>query len=391
MPPIDSASNFEVAGIEVDVAADNADAARHRGLARRRSARAGEGSVGAAPPAGRSARRPTCPNRCSNSIVSGIVIEQEQIGPKRYIARLGRAVRPRAHRPDARRLRALVRRSAPMLVIPVDDHRLDAATVFESRTEWQTRLGAVPHRRQPDRLCPRRSARASIRCCSTPAQTRRRGRGWWRMLLDQYGAADVIVPEVAAQARSIRAARRSASSPRATAPTASCSAASRCASTNSGAIPQHARRGRPADRRRSTPARSNAGLLAPIRPCVIERARDRRRDRRADRGGRRPARRRAAAAPIPVGAAAPFNDPGRDARRRLRSARPRSSVSRHPRRHLGADHQPRARRHLGDAGDLRRRRRRAARGAAGAGLDGPGDRAATIRISRSPASGSAGR
>ena len=28
------------------------------------------------------------------------------------------------------------------------------------------------------------------------AQTRRPGRGWWRMLLDQYGAADIVVPEV---------------------------------------------------------------------------------------------------------------------------------------------------------------------------------------------------
>ena len=28
------------------------------------------------------------------------------------------------------------------------------------------------------------------------AQISRPGRGWWRMLLDQYGAADVVVPEV---------------------------------------------------------------------------------------------------------------------------------------------------------------------------------------------------
>ena len=27
-------------------------------------------------------------------------------------------------------------------------------------------------------------------------QARRRGRGWWRMILDQYGAADIVVPEV---------------------------------------------------------------------------------------------------------------------------------------------------------------------------------------------------
>ena len=49
------------------------------------------------------AQAPTLPDSVLNGIVSGIIIEQEQIGPTRYIAAPRRAVRPRPHRPDARR------------------------------------------------------------------------------------------------------------------------------------------------------------------------------------------------------------------------------------------------------------------------------------------------
>jgi len=87
-----------------------------------------------------------------------------------------------------------VRRSAPMLVIPV---MLTGSSFqsFESRNEWQRawarfRTGTSP----VDYVRPTGSGIDPLLLNVT--QTRRPGRGWWRMLLDQYGAADVVVPEV---------------------------------------------------------------------------------------------------------------------------------------------------------------------------------------------------
>ena len=81
------------------------------------------------------AQAPTCRNRCSSGIVSGIVIEQEQIGPTRYIARLG-VLFDRARTGQMLGVQGLARRSAPMLVIPVM-RTGSAAYSFEYRNEWQ--------------------------------------------------------------------------------------------------------------------------------------------------------------------------------------------------------------------------------------------------------------
>ena len=81
--PVDSGGAFEVGGIDVDVTAKTADTARLGGwrIAQRRgwellSKRLGGkgGSLG---------------DGALDGIVSGIVVENEQIGPTRYIARLG--------------------------------------------------------------------------------------------------------------------------------------------------------------------------------------------------------------------------------------------------------------------------------------------------------------
>jgi len=54
-----------------------------------------------------------------NSIVSGIVIDNEQIGPNRYIARLG-VLFDRARTGQMLGVSGDIQRSAPMLVIPVN-------------------------------------------------------------------------------------------------------------------------------------------------------------------------------------------------------------------------------------------------------------------------------
>ena len=189
--PIDSTSSFEVTGVEVDVFADNADAARIEGW--RRAQGQGWKMLWARTNNRPLSEAPNLSESVLSSIVSGIVIEQEQIGPRRYIARLG-VLFDRARTGEMLGVPGLVRRSAALLVIPV---MITGGTGYsmEFRTEWQHAWA---------RFRTANSAIDYVRVAGTGAdplllnatQTGRRSRGWWRVLLDQYGAADVLVPEV---------------------------------------------------------------------------------------------------------------------------------------------------------------------------------------------------
>jgi hypothetical protein len=191
VPPIDSASTFEIGGIEVDVTADNGDKAREEGW--RQAQQKGWKALWAKTNGRPAEQAPGLTDAALNGLVAGIVVEQEQIGPKRYIATLG-ILFDRARTGQLLGVSGSVRRSAPMLVIPV---MLTGSSFqsFESRNEWQRawarfRTGSSP----VDYVRPTGSGIDPLLLNVT--QTRRPGRGWWRMLLDQYGAADVIVPEV---------------------------------------------------------------------------------------------------------------------------------------------------------------------------------------------------
>lgn len=192
VPPIDSTSTLEVTGIDVDVSAESSAKARLEGW--RRAQSRGWKALWSKTTGRPQSQAPNLSDSVLNSIVSSIVIESEQIGPTRYIARLGILF-------DRARAGQLlgggdgpVSRSAPMLVIPVLQTG-GAHYSFEFRNEWQ---------RAWARYRTGGSAIDYIRPVGTGAdplllnlaQARRPGRGWWRMLLDQYGAADVIVPEV---------------------------------------------------------------------------------------------------------------------------------------------------------------------------------------------------
>ena len=81
--PVDSGGAYEVSGIAVDISAKTAEAARLGGwrLAQRKawvqlSKRLGGGGG-------------LVSDGTLDSLVSGIVVENEQIGPQRYIAKLG--------------------------------------------------------------------------------------------------------------------------------------------------------------------------------------------------------------------------------------------------------------------------------------------------------------
>ncbi|HEX8666946.1 MAG TPA: heavy-metal-associated domain-containing protein [Allosphingosinicella sp.] len=191
VPPIDSASTFEITGIEVDVTAANADKAREEGW--RQAQEKGWKALWAKTNGRPLTEAPGLPDSTLNGMVSGIIVEQEQIGPRRYIATLG-ILFDRARTGQLLGVSGPVTRSAPMLVIPVMQTGSSFQS-FESRNEWQKawarfRTGSSP----VDYV--RTSGSGIDPLLLNVMQTRRPGRGWWRILLDQYGAADVIVPEV---------------------------------------------------------------------------------------------------------------------------------------------------------------------------------------------------
>jgi hypothetical protein len=187
VPPISSESDFAVPGVKVDVSGDSGAQARDAAwrLAQRKGWRMlwQKMNPGTAVPAlGDSALQ---------GMVSGIVVEKEQIGPNRYIASLG-VLFDRARTGQLLGVRASAVRSPPLLVLPIIWNG-GTARVFEDRTEWQkawarfrTGDSAIDYVRAigsgPDPLL------------LNAGQAGRRGRLWWRLLLDQYGAADVIIP-----------------------------------------------------------------------------------------------------------------------------------------------------------------------------------------------------
>ena len=188
---IDSSSSYEVTGIAVDVAGRTAEAARLGGWreAQRRGWKMLWARAHGVPPAS----APGLPDSTLDAIVAGIVVEDESIGPTRYVARLG-VLFDRARTGQMLGVQGQAARSAPMLVIPVMWSG-GAPQTFEARTEWQKawarfRAGASP----VDYVRPVGSGVDPL--LLNVAQSRRRGRGWWRMLLDQYGAADIVIPEV---------------------------------------------------------------------------------------------------------------------------------------------------------------------------------------------------
>lgn len=191
IPPIDSTSNFEQLGVEVDVSAPTAERARVEGW--RRARREGWRMLWARTTGRPIAQAPNLSESVLNAIVSGIIIEHEQIGPTRYIARLG-VLFDRARTGQMLGVEGLTRRSAPVLVIPVMRTGSTGYT-FEMRNEWQRAWAQFRTANTPIDYV-RTSGNGVDPLLLNLAQARRRGRGWWRMILDQYGAADIVIAEV---------------------------------------------------------------------------------------------------------------------------------------------------------------------------------------------------
>ena len=189
--PIDSSGTLEITGIKVDVAGKDAASARYAGwrIAQREGFRALWAKTNNRP----ISQAPNLADPTLDGLVSSIVVEQEQIGPNRYIATLG-VLFDRARAGELLGVAGEVRRSAPMLLIPVMTSGATATSV-ELRNSWQRAWAQFRTSQSPIDYV-RVSGLGVDPLLVNAAQTRRPGRGWWRNVLDLYGAANILVAEV---------------------------------------------------------------------------------------------------------------------------------------------------------------------------------------------------
>ncbi|MES2120853.1 MAG: heavy-metal-associated domain-containing protein [Pseudomonadota bacterium] len=193
--PLDSSGTLEISGIHVDVGGADAQSARYAGwrIAQREGFKALWAKTHNAP----ISQAPNLPDGTLDQIVSSINVEREQIGPNRYIADLG-ILFDRARAAEFLGIEGgEVRRSQPMLLIPITVSGGTATTV-ELRNAWQKAWAEFRTTQSPIDYV-RVSGMAADPMLVNAAQTMRPGRGWWRNLIDMYGAADILVAEVQLQ------------------------------------------------------------------------------------------------------------------------------------------------------------------------------------------------
>lgn len=179
--PMARSTDIEVSGIEVNTTGKNGQDAREAGWRE------------AYKKAWAQLKGPAMPDSQIESMVSAVVIEREQIGPRRYVAKLTITFdRGQAGRFVGGGEGAIAAHSAPMLVVPLL-YSGGVAQVYEVRSPWQRawaefRAGTSPI----DYVRPVGGGQDSL--LVTAGQTNRRSRAWWRNVLDVFGASDVIVP-----------------------------------------------------------------------------------------------------------------------------------------------------------------------------------------------------
>ena len=173
-----ASGDIQVGGIEVDVTAKSAEEAREEGW--REAMKLAWKKIGG----------PAIPDAQIYSMVSSVVIEHEQLGPSRYIARLG-VVFDRARAGGLLGRGGDVEHSAPLLLVPVTFSG-GAQTVYEVRNPWQRAWAEYqPGASRIDYVRPTGAGGDSL--LLTAGQITRRSRTWWRTVLDQFGASDVLI------------------------------------------------------------------------------------------------------------------------------------------------------------------------------------------------------
>jgi hypothetical protein len=193
--PLDSSNTLEITGIHVDVGGPDGQTARYTGwrIAQRQGFKALWAKMHHAP----ISQAPNLPDGTLDQIVSSINVESEEIGPHRYIADLGVLF----DRARAAQLLGVeggqTERSVPMLLIPVTVSA-GTATSVELRNAWQRAWAQFRTSQSPIDYV-RVSGMGPDPLLINASQAGRPGRGWWRNLLDMYGAADILVAEVQLQ------------------------------------------------------------------------------------------------------------------------------------------------------------------------------------------------
>ena len=178
--PVASTGDIEIDGIDVNTTGKTAVEARRNGW--REAAKLAWAKTGG----------PQLSDGQIEGLISSVVVEHEQIGPRRYIARLGVIFdRTRAGQfisPGG----AVGPRSQPLLTIPVL-YSGGTAQVFEVRGAWQAAWAQFHAGASAvDYIRPNGGGGDSL--LLTAGQVSRRSRSWWRNILDQFGASDVIMP-----------------------------------------------------------------------------------------------------------------------------------------------------------------------------------------------------
>lgn len=193
--PLDTSNTLEIGGIHVDASGADPQAARYAGW--RMAQREGFKALWAKMHNADAGQAPGLPDGTLDQIVSSINVESEQIGPNRYIATLGVQFDRGRASPFLGVAGGAVSRSVPMLLIPVIV-TAGTATSVELRNAWQ-RAWAQMRTSQSAIDYVRVSGMGGDPLLINAAQTSRPGRGWWRNLIEMYGAADILVAEVQLQ------------------------------------------------------------------------------------------------------------------------------------------------------------------------------------------------
>ncbi|SFF83869.1 hypothetical protein SAMN05518801_102110 [Novosphingobium sp. CF614] len=178
--PLANSEDIQVNGIEVDVSGKSGAEARI------------EGWKLAEQQAWKKLGGPDMPAESIDAMVSSVVIEREQVGPHRYIGRLGVIFDKSKAGQYVGSSAGTGPRSVPMLVIPVL-YSAGVGQVFEVRGPWQRAWAEFQAAASPvDYVRPVGAGGESL--ILTAGQPGRRSRLWWRTVLGQFDAAEVVVP-----------------------------------------------------------------------------------------------------------------------------------------------------------------------------------------------------
>lgn len=176
--PVAASRDIRVSGIFVDTKGNTPQEAREAGY--KEAAKLAWARIGG----------PALSDSQLSAMVSAIAVEHEQLGPRRYIARLG-VIFDRARASGYLGGEGEVARSAPLLLIPVTV-TAGTETVFERRNPWQRAW--AEYQTGTSRIdYVRPSGANGDSLLITYGQTGRRSRLWWRNVLDQFGASDVLI------------------------------------------------------------------------------------------------------------------------------------------------------------------------------------------------------